>query len=73
MNELVYLNDEDYHALIVAVDSSIMSSSFCSNIPACRSQYDAVCRVAEKLTRAHDEGLLMSFDVKKVKVRRARR
>lgn len=68
MNELVYLTEDDFDALNSATFSLLYASNWgvgdeCDNLESAMS----------KLREAKDKGLFISFDVKKAKVRRARR
>ena len=68
MNELMFLNEEDFMNIVgslrlannVAVDASG------------RELGDRLLKTLAKVGVAYEEGLLLSFDVKKVKARRVR-
>lgn len=66
MNELVYLNDQNYVDIRSAIDFAI-------SVTTNEKLAERMRLTAAKLDYAYDNGLLMSFDVKKVKVRRVLR
>lgn len=64
MNELVYLNEEEYREILNGLEFI--------DVAVYEERPNPTWSARTKLEKAHDEGLLMSFDVKKAKVRRVR-